>query len=147
MDLNFQCQINEFGDIHSSLGFYEFYFENLKYYPDRKSTFDFCNAFFKNQYGFYRYRNWDAFFGMSNNGSEIAAFVPVREKTLGEKQRDYLLTYFKNKGFDSWVSFKPLILCHFPEVDPAVLLLFYNGKSLDKEVLKYVDFTRQIIGP
>lgn len=133
-------QFNVVGEIQTAFGFFKFYFENLHRYPDKETCFDFCNAFFKQQYGYSRYPGYQVFRG--------GVDVPEKKVYLSteEKLRAYLMAYFKEKGFDSWASFSPLIMCYFPQVTAEKLHLFYIGKQLDKEVLKYVDYVRQIIG-
>lgn len=116
-------------------GFVRLYSELVEKGQNPKKAFDFCN----NQYAVFcgnpKYKTFEAF--LSANFSS---------KDSDKKHRDYLLSYFKENGFDSWESFSPLILCYYPQVTAEKLLLFYEGKQLDKEVLKHVDFVRQIIG-
>lgn len=116
-------------------GFVLLYSELVEKGQNPKKAFDFCN----NQYAVFcgnpKYKTFEAF--LSANFSS---------KDSDKKHRDYLLSYFKENGFDSWESFSPLILCYYPQVTAEKLLLFYEGKQLDKEVLKHVDFVRQIIG-
>lgn len=116
-------------------GFLTLYNEYIKQGASSKEAYDVCSSNYEYFFGKPRYSSYQVF--LNNN---------FTDKDSDKKLRIYLLSYFKEKGFDSWASFKPLIICYFPQVTSEKLLLFYNGKQLDKEVLKYVDYVRQIIG-
>lgn len=138
-------------DIQSAYGFFKFYFENLKMYPDKATCFAYCNEYFYLKYGYYRYNNYNEFAGGSVKVSSQLSAALLSEvnssiKASDVKLREFLMILFKEKGFDSWVSFRPLVLHYYPQIHPDKLKSFYNGSECDKEVLKLVDFVRQIIG-
>ena len=56
------------------------------------------------------------------------------------------MEWFKNKGFDTWQSFCPLVLHYFSEVTKAGLLAFYEDRLYTAATLKKVEYVKQIIG-
>lgn len=124
--------------LFSEEGFEIFYNESIESGMDSELAYVLCDHHYKLLLGRPRFSNYETFKSFLDNN--------FTNKDSDKKLRIYLMAYFKEKGFDSWVSFKPLIICYFPQVTPEKLQLFYEGKQLDKEVLKYVDYVRQIIG-
>lgn len=121
--------------LFSEDGFEIYYSELVKSGNDSVLAYGLCDHHFKLFFGFSKYGSYEVF--VKRN---------FANKDSDKKLRAYLMSYFKEKGFDSWASFSPLIMCYFPQVTAEKLHLFYIGKQLDKEVLKYVDYVRQIIG-
>lgn len=52
------------GEIQTHFGFFKFYFNNLNRFPDRETCFNYCNAFFKEKYGYLRFATWFHFKGL-----------------------------------------------------------------------------------
>jgi hypothetical protein len=142
------CHVfNLVGEIQSAFGFYKFYYANLGFYPDRKTCFDFCNFYFKDQFGYYRYNSFDSFSG--NAGVENKAVANVLEKPTNLLQcleREFLLSWFRQCGFDTWTSFKAIVLHSYPEVTEVKLLEFWKNTAIDAKVLIRVNHVKQILG-
>lgn len=117
-------------------GFLTLYKEMSAKIGDPKKAFDYCNSEFNLLVGEPRYPSFQEF---------IETNFPNPSES-DKIQRDYLLILFKEKGFSTWESFSPLVLHYYPQVTASRLRDFYDGKIIDKEVIRYVDFVRQIIG-
>jgi hypothetical protein len=119
-------------------GFYEFYSDILSLNNDSTMAFQEANKIYKDLFGSFRFESYADFYKSYS--------VENTKNCIEAIQRNFLLLHFKEKGFGTWESFSPLVLHYYPIVGVTRLKAFYNGTSLDKEVIKFVDFVRQIIG-
>lgn len=119
--------------------FFDFYFLNLKNFRNQESCFKYCNEFYHSLFGGYRYESFEQFKNLS-----ATRFQSLSHQDKLEYQ--FLMALFKNKGFDTWVSFKALVLHYYPEITEKRLSQFYHNEAIDAEVLKKVEWVRQIIG-
>jgi hypothetical protein len=136
-------QFIQIGEIQSSYGFFRFYFSNLHFYPNQQVCFDYCNAYFKAQFGYYRYDSYEAFKGGKN---KVISFSSEPKNPLQSLEREFLIAWFKQCGFDTWTSFKAIVLHHFPEVTEIKLLEFWQNTAIDAHVLIRVNHVKQILG-
>lgn len=144
--VNQNHQFNQIGEIQSSYGFFRFYFSNLSFYPNQQVCFDYCNAYFKAQFGYYRYDSYESFKG---GRDKVIVFSPVSHQKIlskDELEREFLLSWFKACGFDTWTSFKAIVLHHFPEVTEVKLLAFWQNTAIEQQVLIRVNHVKQILG-
>jgi hypothetical protein len=128
--------------IMNSNGFYQLYLEVLERINVPKIAFHFCEDLSRHAIGRCYYPSFEDF--EKTFLSKINVTTSQSRKAF-LAQRNFLLIHFKEKGFGTWESFSPLVLHYYPIVGITRLKAFYNGSSLDKEVIKYVDFVRQII--
>ncbi|MCG9792512.1 hypothetical protein [Flavobacterium algicola] len=141
---------NVVGEIQSAFGFYKFYFANLHFYAKREDCFKYCNLYFREQFGYNRYDSWEEFFGVIGvrpmNRKAVKITTPIVDCLSVEKmERNFLIALFKQKGFDTWTSFKAIVM-HYYQADETKLMAIWKGGLIDPETLKYVDYVRQIIG-
>lgn len=123
--------------------FYQFYLEVFERFHDAKLTFEHCQKTLKETVGVIVFIDFENF-----NDLVLSKIKPISENSrkVLESQRNFLMLHFKEKGFKTWESFSPLILHYYPAIGTSRLKGFYNGTSLNKEVIQLVDFVRQIIG-
>lgn len=117
-------------------GFLKLYIQKYEASRNPEGSFEYCNNQYMLVFGQLRYDDYEHFLK--------ANFLKTSDSDI--MQRDYLLSFFKEVGFDSWESFSPLILHYYPQITVEKLYLFYQCRFLDKNTLKLVDFVRQIIG-
>jgi len=141
------------GEIQSAFGFYKFYFYNLHLYGNRETCFYYCNLYFKQQFGCDRYTSYSDFKeGMnlryiSNKPQKKIQLQPdLNKDALQILEREYLLSWFKSKGFNTWTSFKALVMHYYPLTVESFLYEFWQSKSFDAETQKNVGYVKQIIG-
>jgi len=116
-------------------GFLNLYNEDVLRTNNALASFSFLNQIFKMLFGYYAYENYMDFVKKTQQGSEV-----------NKLERIFLMEWFKSCGFTTWESFSPLVLHYYPEVTSKGLRDFYDGKLYTPDVLKKVDFVRQIIG-
>jgi hypothetical protein len=118
-------------------GFHGFYTSCLRDFKTDKERFDYCNQYFKEISGVYKYESFEEFKGIQ---------IPkTNHNNLESLERDYLISWFKSKGFNSFTAFKAIVLHYYPEIYEETLFVFWNYK-IDTEVAKYVNYVKQIIG-
>lgn len=61
-------------------------------------------------------------------------------------EREFLIAWFKQCGFDTWTSFKAIVLHHFPDITEKKLLDFWQNIDIDSHVLIRVNHVKQILG-
>lgn len=128
--------------IGRSNGFYAFYSSSLFKFKNKKEAFDYCNHYYKEMFGTYRYTDFEDF----QKHHQINKVSSVVDNPLEILEREYLLSWFKNQGFNTFTSFKAVILHFYPVISESTLYEFWQSKSLDAETQKYVGYVKQIIG-
>jgi len=118
-----------------SHGFLNLYNDEVAAGKNAQEVFNELNELFKVLFGCYRYDSYMDFVRKTQQGSEV-----------NKLERVFLMEWFKSCGFATWESFSPLVLHYYPEVTSKGLRDFYDGKLYTPDVLKKVDFVRQIIG-
>lgn len=115
-------------------GFVEIFNEHCKVYG-ADGAFLSLNFTYKNLFGKPKFKDYADFIDKTQGN-----------KNVNKLARAYLMEWFKSKGFDTWLSFYPLVLHYFPEVTKSALLDFYEDKLYTAETLKKVEYVKQIIG-
>lgn len=122
--------------------FYELYLEVLEKIKIPKTTFEYCQSLSISSIKICYYDSFEdfeeRFLSKVNPGAN-------ESKNVLLAQKNFLLLHFKEIGFTTWESFSPLVLHYYPVIGALRLKAFYNGTSLDKEVIRLVDCVRQII--
>jgi hypothetical protein len=126
--------------ISTSEKFFNFYFFNLKNFRNQESCFTYCNELYRNHFGSYRYESFEQFKNLPEYNEKQSS------SKVDKLEYQFLMALFKNKGFDTWISFKALVLHYYPEITEKRLSQFYHNEAIDAEVLKKVEWVRQIIG-
>jgi len=140
------------GEIQSVFGFYKFYFANLQFYSNQETCFKYCNQYFKNLFGYDRYDDFSQFRGEIHGlpirlkSQQVQVKVSEQSSSIEIMERDYLLAWFKSKGFNSWTSFKALVMHYYPLTLENQLYSFWKSESIVPEVMKNVGYVKQIIG-
>jgi len=139
------------GEIESSFGFYKFFFANLRFYQNIEQCFEYCNIYFREKFGYYRYENYAKFrscvVGSSAKKTKLIPFEPLPIfSNLDILEREFLMAWFQHNGFDSWESFKAIVIYYYSEVTEKKLREFYSNTTIDSEVLLKVGYVKQIIG-
>jgi hypothetical protein len=146
---------NIVGEIQSAFGFYKFYFANLQFYSKQETCFQYCNQYFKNQFGYDRYDSWEEFRGEIGfrpmKPKLVKNIIPVIDSVSATSpieimEREFLISWFKHKGFDTWTSFKALVMHYYPALAERDVLNFWKGDTVVSDVLKCVSYVKQIIG-
>ena len=120
--------------------FFDFYVLKLASFKNEESCFKYCNDFYHSLFGCYRYESFEHF-------KKLTTYKTLQSLSAVDRlEYQFLMALFKSKGFDTWVSFKALVLHYYPEITEKRLLQFYSGEAIDAEVLKKVEWVRQIIG-
>jgi hypothetical protein len=80
--------------------------------------------------------------------SSFKSYVEAKKLTnpLQSLEREFLLSWFRQCGFDTWTSFKAIVLHHYPEVTEKKLLEFWKNTAIDTNVLIRVNHVKQILG-
>lgn len=126
--------------ISTRKGFNAFYDSSMWQFKTPVACFNYCNSCFFDLFGSLKYESFEAF--LQDNKKPVVSYATPSDT----KERDYLLAWFKYKGFDTWTSFKALILHYYPDINERDLLNFYKGIAIDSNTLKGVGYTKQIIG-
>lgn len=66
-------------------------------------------------------------------------------KHLVSIQKSICRIKFHKWGFTSWEFFKTIVLHFYPQVNERHLKEFYDGTVIREDVLKYVNYTYQIL--
>lgn len=123
----------------SELGFYYMYQESLASSGNSaENTFECVNIQYRLLFGSKRYESYADFQRFCVKRGLVASDVALTA--------DFLKQWFIIKGFDTWVSFKPLMLHYYPKINEDHLLAFWEAKYFEPETVKLVDFVKQIIG-
>lgn len=120
-------------------GFYNLYSCSLWKFKTKKECFEYCNQYYKDFFGSFLYSDFEEF----QKENQLKPEVPQTAHEILE--REYLISWFKSKGFNSFTAFKAIVLHYYPEIYEETLFVFWNYKS-DSEVAKYVNYVKQIIG-
>jgi len=124
-------------------GFYELYNEDLQRHGSPDLAFRVCNVEYWNIWGEFRYDSFESFL------SDVKKNLTISQQKMSPKdvlEREFLLAWFKTCGFDTWTSFKAIVLHYFPEVTEVKLLAFWQNTAIDKQVLIRVNHVKQILG-
>lgn len=122
-------------DLRSENGFMNLYSEILKQVPDSEKCFAICNIIY-NQ--LFRKNCYDKFSDFNIRYKNI--------DTLNILEREFLMAWFKHNGFDTWESFKAIVIYYYSEVTEVKLREFYSNAAIDSDVLLKVGYVKQIIG-
>ena len=95
-------------------------------------------------FGFNRFESHDIFL-KSYNGNDLN-FRTENVLSVQLMERDYLLAWFKSKGFDTWTSFSALVMHYYPSTVKSELLSLWKLQHVYSDVLKNVGYVKQIIG-
>jgi hypothetical protein len=125
-------------------GFYEVYNDDLCHHELPELAFKSCNYAHFRLFGYYRFNNsFDDFLKVIDNRLTISQQKMSPKEVL---EREFLIAWFKQCGFDTWTSFKAIVLHHFPEVTEIKLLEFWQNTAIDAHVLIRVNHVKQILG-
>lgn len=125
-------------------GFYEVYNEELQRHELPDVAFASCNCAHKELFGYYRFNNsFDGFLKVIDNRLSLSQQKMSPKDVL---EREFLIAWFKQCGFDTWTSFKAIVLHHFPEVTEIKLLEFWQNTAIEKQVLIRIGHVKQILG-
>jgi len=126
--------------LSTSKGFDVFYASAVFQFETKIEAFDYCNQFYKGMFGDFRYSNYQEFIKRNSSAScSEPSSVEIME-------REYLLAWFKGKGFNTWTSFKALVTHYYPLTVESFLYEFWQNKPVDAETQKNVGYVKQIIG-
>lgn len=126
--------------IGSPEGFYNFYNRSRWEFKNGKDCFDYCNQYYKGVFGRFLYSDFEEF-QKENQLKQVP-----KNTSIEILERKYLLTWFKSKGFNTWTSFKALVMHYYPATAESVLYDFWQNKTVDAETQKNVGYVKQIIG-
>ncbi|MGQ7945044.1 hypothetical protein [Flavobacterium sp. WC2509] len=124
-------------------GFYELYNIELQKYGSPDLAFRICNVEYRRLFDTYRYDSFESFL------VDIKKNLSVSQLKMSPKdvlEREFLLAWFKQCGFDTWTSFKAVVLHYFPEVTEVKLLAFWQNTAIEAQVLIRVNHVKQILG-
>lgn len=124
-------------------GFYELYNEDLQRHGSPDLAFCICNLEYRKIWGEYRYDSFESFLVDMKKNLTVSQ-LKISPKSVLE--REFLIAWFKQCGFDTWTSFKAIVLHHFPEVTEKKLLEFWQNIAIDAHVLIRVNHVKQILG-
>jgi hypothetical protein len=127
----------------STRGFYELYNQELYKHGSPELAWYECNAKYYKIFGYYRYDSFESFLLVIKE-----KLTPAQQKMSPKEvlEREFLITWFKQCGFDTWTSFKAIVRHHYPEVTEVKLLEFWQNTAIDPIVLIRVNHTKQILG-
>lgn len=126
--------------IGSPKGFYNFYNCSRWEFKSGKDCFEYCNQYYNKVFGRFLYSDYEEF--QKDNQLKPA----VKNNSIQVIEREYLLAWFKSKGFNTWASFKALVMHYYPLTVESFLYEFWQSKSFDSETQKNVGYVKQIIG-
>lgn len=124
-------------------GFYELYNEDLQRHGCPDLAFYICNVEYRQLWGKYRYDCFESFL------ADVKKNLTISQQKMSPKdvlEREFLLAWFKQCGFDTWTSFKAVVLHYFPEVTEVKLLAFWQNTAIEAQVLIRVNHVKQILG-
>ena len=124
-------------------GFYEIYNEELHRHGSPDLAFSECNINYRRLFGQYCYKSFESFLTDVKTNLTLAQIKISPKEAL---EREFLLAWFKECGFDTWTSFKAIVRHHYPEVTEVKLLEFWQNTAIDPLVLLRVNYTKQILG-
>lgn len=124
-------------------GFYELYNENLQRHGSPDLALMLCNNEYKQRWGKNRYNSFESFL------EDIDSCLTISQQKMSPKdvlEREFLIAHFKMCGFDTWTSFKAVVLHYYPEITEVKLLEFWQNTAIEANVLICVNRVKQILG-
>jgi hypothetical protein len=120
----------------SEQGFIDLVNDHIKFCGSEESAFNYVNAWYK------RLLIYDSRY------PSFKSYIETKKLTnpLQSLEREFLLSWFRQCGFDTWTSFKAIVLHHYPEVTEKKLLEFWKNTAIDTNVLIRVNHVKQILG-
>lgn len=132
----------------TDLGFFYFFYENLGRYGSAEIGFFHCNKVHEGLFGEKRYENLEDFkLGKRSltkiNSNTDASLVSAKSSEI--LMQDFLIQWFKEKGFVTYESFAMIVSHLYPQINFQQLSSFYVKEFCSKQILTYVDWSRQIL--
>lgn len=122
-------------NISTVRGFLELFNERLLEIDNAELAFVEVNTLYKSLVGVYRFADYIDFLKQTQLKSVV-----------NNQVREHLIAWFSNKGFSTWETFSSLVLHFYPEITTVGLKAFYLNNAYAPEVLKKVEYVKQIIG-
>jgi hypothetical protein len=85
---------------------------------------------------------------LSEEDNDIFSYAPVWRQRFEKILRENayaLVDVFRTWGFKDYYQFKTIVIHFYPEVKENELRELYTGTVIRQDVLKYVDYTYQIL--
>lgn len=125
-------------------GFRDVYLGYLKKGYKSLDAYQLTANMYKMLFGFNRFESHEIFLKSYKSDDFHCGTKNVLAVQLME--RDYLLAWFKSKGFDTWTSFSALVMHYYPGTVKSELLSLWKLQHVYPDVLKNVGYVKQIIG-
>jgi hypothetical protein len=125
-------------------GFRDVYLDYLKKGYKSLDAYELTENMYKMLFGSGRFETYLDFL-KRYNGNDLN-FTTQNVLAVQLMERDYLLAWFKSKGFDTWTSFSALIMHYYPGTVKSELLSLWKLQHVYPDVLKNVGYVKQIIG-
>jgi hypothetical protein len=125
-------------------GFRDVYLDYLKKGYKSLEAYQLTENMYLILFGFNRFESYEIFLKIYKSDEFYCGTKNVLSVQLME--RDYLLAWFKSKGFDTWTSFSALVMHYYPGTVKSELLSLWKLQHVYPDVLKNVGYVKQIIG-